>query len=1118
MTPERWDEIQAQFLELEDLEPGARASQLQSLSGRDPELHAQVKRLLRAHDAADELLGSLEDLISQPVFEPSLTPHEASAGPDPHGLIGRTVSHYEVIDLLGAGGMGVLYKALDTQLGRTVALKFLPPQWGLDAAFKERFLREARAAAALDHSNICNIHEIGETEQGQLFIAMAYYQGETVKEKIARGPLEVGEAVGFAKQAAKGLAAAHRAGLVHRDIKPANLIVTEEGVLKILDFGLAKTGETALTESGMRLGTPAYMSPEQTRGEEVDPRTDLWSLGVVLYEMLTGQRPFGGGKDSAVIHAIRRDEPRPPSELRAGLPEEVEDLVLRLLSKDPDARYAGAEQFLGEPADAYALRAAETSFPEARRVTPWLVLGGYAVFGWLALQIVEPLRSRYALPLWFGQAALIALALGFAVLLLTALAQSARKGGKPRAGYVGDLARLLTLRNAGLGGVVVALILAATMASYTAMRALGIGPPATLIAQGRFERRGEIVVAEFANGTRDSLLGPALTRALRIDLGQSPVVRVAHPDRVAGALERMDVAPDTKLDLALAREVAFRERISAVVAGAVDRVGSGYVLSAELFSADGELLLSARETAADSTEILVALARLSKGLRERIGEPLRSIGSRPYILLATTSNLEALKKFVAAGKVWTTQDPDSLKLLEQAIALDSTFALAWWVLGGTLLSMGERARAMDAITRAFELRDRANERERFLIMGFYFDVVTGEREKATQAYRDLLALDPEDNSLSSIGALDLLTNQYMELRQFTRAEVTSREMLKKDSLRTGAQSGYDVGRLNLATAQVNLGKYHEARATLLAPVASFDSARAGLPAFVNWHLAMVASAAGDYETAEQHFVTLGERMADDPVWRIRAGDGLAALSALQGRLKEAREFKQESLAFFEERGLGARHLRTVIQLARLSLLVRGDTASALALIEAGLERYPLAEMPIADRPYARLIIFFALAGATDGARALLDEYEREAEPKRQTQQSQRLLGEIAYADGDYQTAASHFERADIGLCLLCALPGLARAYDQADEIDAAQATYERYVTMPYFDRLFAMDQYVLGPTYERLGQLYDEKGDSENASRNYTRFVELWREADPELQPRVEAARKRLEQIIAERG
>ncbi|MEE8549736.1 MAG: serine/threonine-protein kinase, partial [Gemmatimonadota bacterium] len=340
MSPERWARIQALFVELKDLEPEERLRRLAEISRSDPELHPELESLLSVHERVDELLGSFEELLSQPDFE---VPPAFQEEPDPHGLIGRTVSHYEVVELLGAGGMGVLYKATDTRLGRTVALKFLPPQWGLDGAFKARFEREARAVAALDHPNVCNIHEIGETEQGQLFIAMAYYEGETVREKIARGPIDVDEALELATQAASGLAAAHAAGLTHRDIKPANLMVTEEGVLKILDFGLAKTADATVTEAGMRLGTPAYMSPEQTRGEEVDSRTDLWSLGVVLYEMLTAQRPFRADSNSAVINAIRHEEPEQPGELREGVPEELARLVLRLLSKDPETRYAGAE-------------------------------------------------------------------------------------------------------------------------------------------------------------------------------------------------------------------------------------------------------------------------------------------------------------------------------------------------------------------------------------------------------------------------------------------------------------------------------------------------------------------------------------------------------------------------------------------------------------------------------------------------------------------------------------------------------------------------------------------------------------------------------------------------------
>jgi serine/threonine-protein kinase len=380
MDPESWSRIQALFVEVKDLEPEERGARLGEIADGDPGLHAELVSLLSAHDRADELLGGFERLISRPGFEPVATPGPQTSTPDPHGLIGRTVSHYEIVEMLGAGGMGVLYKAEDTELGRTVALKFLPPHWGLDAALKERFRQEARAVAALDHPNVCAIYEVGETEAGQLFIAMAYYKGQTIAERLAHGPLEAEEALELATQTASGLAAAHRAGLVHRDIKPANLIVTEEGVLKILDFGLAKTADASVTEAGMRLGTPAYMSPEQTRGEEVDGRTDLWSLGVVMYEMLAGRKPFHGDSNDTVIHAIRHEEPEDPARHRERLPPAVARLVLKLLAKNPEERHAGAESLSAELALS-SLTSPRTETGERQRGLrrrPWLVLAGSA--------------------------------------------------------------------------------------------------------------------------------------------------------------------------------------------------------------------------------------------------------------------------------------------------------------------------------------------------------------------------------------------------------------------------------------------------------------------------------------------------------------------------------------------------------------------------------------------------------------------------------------------------------------------------------------------------------------------------------------------------------------------
>jgi serine/threonine-protein kinase len=260
-------------------------------------------------------------------------------------MIGKTISHYRIVEKLGEGGMGVVYKAEDTKLKRTVALKFLPPELTRDPEAKERFIQEAQAASALDHPNICNIHEIDETSESQLFICMACYGGETLKERIARGPLGIEEAIRIAAQIGEGLAKAHAVGIVHRDMKPANIMITSEGVVKILDFGLAKlVGRTQHTKTGTTLGTVAYMSPEQARGAAADYRTDIWSFGVILYEMLTGQRPFGGDYDQAVIYSILNDEPRSVTSIRPDVPGSIGVIMEKCLEKDPNGRYGSAEE------------------------------------------------------------------------------------------------------------------------------------------------------------------------------------------------------------------------------------------------------------------------------------------------------------------------------------------------------------------------------------------------------------------------------------------------------------------------------------------------------------------------------------------------------------------------------------------------------------------------------------------------------------------------------------------------------------------------------------------------------------------------------------------------------
>jgi hypothetical protein len=336
MDPGRWGQIQAAFDALVELDPTARARRLETLGSSDPGLRAEVESLLSADAEVDSRLAEVESVF-----------HSVATPADLLGLVGRTVSHFRILEALGAGGMGAVYHAEDTRLGRPVALKFLLPHFGLDASAKERFIREARSAAALDHPNLCTVHEVGEGEDGRLFITMTLYRGETLKARLAReGSLSVNDALAIAKQIAEGLSCAHAAGIVHRDLKPGNVMVLPDGTVKILDFGLAKARDQSFTSSNARLGTAAYMAPEQMRGAAVDGRADLWALGVVLYEMLTGKKPFAGEHEVAVAHAILHDEPVLPSVLRADVPGAVEDLVLMLLSKDATKRPATAQELM----------------------------------------------------------------------------------------------------------------------------------------------------------------------------------------------------------------------------------------------------------------------------------------------------------------------------------------------------------------------------------------------------------------------------------------------------------------------------------------------------------------------------------------------------------------------------------------------------------------------------------------------------------------------------------------------------------------------------------------------------------------------------------------------------
>ena len=393
MTPERWRQIEQIYHSALEREESQRASFLKEACAGDEELRREVESLLAQRTEAENFIEAPALQVAAEGMARNSDQVTVSVRSQDPSRVGQTVSHYRIVQKLGEGGMGVVYKAQDLKLERWVALKFLPPHVSLDAEAKVRFIREAKAASALDHPNIGTIHEIAETDDRQMFIVMAYYEGETLKQKIERGPLPLSEAVDLALQMARGLAKAHDQQIVHRDIKPSNVVVTRDGLVKIIDFGLAKLGGlTKITQTHTTMGTVAYMSPEQARGEEVDQRADVWSLGVVLYEMLAGQLPFPGSHADAIIHSILTLKPKPLKQLRADAPVEIERIIHRSLEKNLNSRYASGTEVSKDLSDCQSsLASTETRPGGGKLLSAWIRQKRVAIPGLLILLVLGSL-------------------------------------------------------------------------------------------------------------------------------------------------------------------------------------------------------------------------------------------------------------------------------------------------------------------------------------------------------------------------------------------------------------------------------------------------------------------------------------------------------------------------------------------------------------------------------------------------------------------------------------------------------------------------------------------------------------------------------------------------------
>ena len=734
-----------------------------------------------------------------------------------------------------------------------------------------------------------------------------------------------------------------------------------------------------------------------------------------------------------------------------------------------------------------------------------------------ALEAVDLLSDRIGLPDWLFPGAVALLIIGFPIIIATALVQAAPAapvepqradddgGSEPQAAPAAEVTdtarRWFTWRKAIMGGVVAFALLGVTVTGYMVMRVMGIGPVGSLVAKGAIAAGDRIILADFQSETGDTLLAAAATEAFRIDLSQSPVVTIAEPQYVGRVLQRMGRDPSGGLDPDLAREAAVREGLKATIEGEINSAGRGFVLSTRVVAADGTTLAAFRESADDSTEVIDAIDDLSKDIRERIGESLRTIRGSEPLAQVTTGSLEALRRYSQGVRALDAGDQErGATLLEEAVELDTTFAMAYRKLGLRALNASRR---VEALTKAYEYRDRLTERERYLAMGTYYGNVTDDRPAAINAYRSLLEIYPNEST-----ALNNLAVEYTSMRDFAGAEELYRRANQIDpSVPTFWR--------NIINIQVAQGDFDEADSTL----ARFGEALPGHPDVLDYS-SMLASTRGDYDAAEAFVLELREAQKGSMLWQLNTAWPLTMLSIVRGKLTDGERRITEIVSVAEQVGIAGVALGGTIGRGNLNLWFRGDTVGSVRAVEDALEQYPLTSLATADRPYLDLASFFAAAGRPERAKEFIAEYETEVDPEVRRGNRASLystLGDIALAEKRYDDAVAEYRRWDREIsCAICASASFAHAFDQAGQADSALARYEHYLTTPWLSRVYS-DFFFRAFAFERLGALYEERGDTQKALYNYGKFVDLWEEADPELQPRVEAARRAMAALSSDR-
>ena len=763
---------------------------------------------------------------------------------------------------------------------------------------------------------------------------------------------------------------------------------------------------------------------------------------------------------------------------------------------------------------------------EIHRRSLWQVLTIYAVGSWVAFEVISELSDVVGLPAWVPAFAIVLFLLGLPVVLATAFVQEGMPGQRTPEGMApavdptllpslsdarsetdrrstpegalttGPRASLmLTWRRSLLSGIVAFLLLGLTAGGYMGMRNAGVGPFGSLVASGALAERAPVLLAGFDDVSGDTLLADALAAAFRIDFAETGIVTVVDERQVSAALKRMGRGEGERLTEQLALEIAARENIPAVIVGEVrSAAGSTLLTVALLNTADGAPLVSYRETATDSSDILPALDRLSKQLRGKLGESLRTVRAGKPLAQVTTPSLEALRRYSRGVEALDVQRdfPLAITLLKEAVALDSTFAMAWRKLGVAYLNMGDaQSLGIDAVTRAYRFSERLPDSERYQAVGFYHMYVTGDVGQGLASYRAGIDAFPEKNRAS----FNNLAVGYMRLRDWPNAEAAARQTIAADSMLV-------VGYVNLIVVQVTQGKLDAADSTLALFIQRHG---ARTPDAVRLSV-LLDAVRGDYASADSAVQALLEFAPAQA--RGSAHYAANLLAVIEGRLQAADRHRREAVAARLAQGVTNAWLNDALMRAWTELLVRLDSAAAITHLTQALEANDLEALPPRDREWFQLIAFYSFTGDAARARALLAEYERLIPEGQRGFVRQELLfarAQIAFAEGRAEEALELARSGDrVGGCTFCGPFELSYMFDMLGQADSAAVYYERYLATPDLYR-FELDALALPRIHERLAEIYDATGDTNRALLHAARFTELWKDVDAELQPRVRA-------------